>query len=106
MVSKNRIPAQAPYDVNGHLLRQPVDGCEWWPNEPVRRALKLAGSQHGKSGAYTVWRDSWGHTYPMSLPALIELLSTSTVSQGVSVGWWHVEKRWSSYGICQLNVDR
>lgn len=96
---------RAPYGRDGSLLRTADAVHEWRPNEPFRKSLTLRAPEHGGFGTYVVWEDSWGHRYPMFVSSLADLLLRSTVSYGVTVGWWTVIKRGKSYGICRLGID-
>ncbi len=94
-----------PFGRDGSLLRTAENVYEWHPNEPFRRTLTLRPRKGGGSRAYVTWEDAAGCRFPMFTIDLIDLLSHSTVSRGVTVGWWTITKRGSAYGICRLRVD-
>lgn len=105
LTTRHPYDGPVPYAQDGSLLRRAGTVHEWRPNDPFRRQLTLRPSTRRGTPTYVVWMDASGRRYPMFVTTLAELLLHSTVSQGVTVGWWSVTKRSGSYGICPLRID-
>jgi len=99
------IVSVAPYDRSGSLIRLPDLVYEWRPNTPFRVSLTMCKQQPPGREAFVLWEDIDGHRYPMSFSSLRDVAKHSTISVGVTIGWWTVTKSGKSYGICPLSVD-
>lgn len=76
---------------------------EWRPNDPVYRTLDLGGIERGRSAARFVWRDEHGHTFPMFMTDVVDLMGSRTgVYDGVIEGHFVIVKRGANYGLLRL----
>lgn len=110
---------RVPYDDKGNLLHYPhgnygtrPDGtfgyidAVWQPNELIRsKILQFEYMSRGRSAAYAVFKDPEGHTYPMFMSDLGDLLVTHIIRRGVVQSDWMVAKKGSNYGIRLAKSD-
>lgn len=106
---------EVPYNHLGNLQHYPCstwdysqkDGngrpriyeTDWRLNDPFEETLQFEQMQRGRSAAYSLWKDPEGHTYPMFMSDLEELLINKIIRNGVVRCTWIVKKRGSNYGI-------
>jgi hypothetical protein len=95
---------EVPYDADGNLLHyaSPWSRPEMRPNVPFRAVLQITGMESGRSAKYVMLADRDGHTYPMFVTDLLDLLARS--GAGVKAGitgteMWIVRKRGQNYGV-------
>ncbi len=73
---------------------------EWRDNYEFESVLAIDKMQRGYSAKYLIWVDEEGHTYPMFIADLIDLLKRGVVQEGVTTPHrWTFRKRGENYGV-------
>ncbi|MFI0967019.1 hypothetical protein ACH4S8_37395 [Streptomyces sp. NPDC021080] len=101
---------KAPYDRNGSLINwvssYPDHVHEWRENKPFPAWLTVQGIQRGMSAARFTWTDTDGHTFPMFMTDMVDLLKRAPdIRHGHTYTWWMVQKRGKNYGIRLATVE-
>jgi hypothetical protein len=92
---------------NGRPGEQTTDGwgtnanaIEWRENVPFRATLRIARLERGRSAARFWFVDEANKVYyPFFGQTLVDMLSNSTMVNGVVEGTWIVVKKGANYGI-------
>ena len=91
---------QAPWDAKGNLLSYPQGVHEWRPVSSFTTHLTLDHVTRGRSSVVFVWKDSDGHSYPMFVSDLEELITKTMVAYGETLTCtWTIKKKGQNYGI-------
>lgn len=72
---------------------------EWRDNVPFEATLTIDSMRSGYSAKYTIWKDEHGHTYPMFVADIVDLVRDSVIQNGTVKGKWIVRKRGQNYGV-------
>lgn len=101
---------EAPYDEKDNLLEYPTEwikgGVTWKPIKPFKTTLWIEGMERGRSAARFIWKDEKGHTYPMFMRDMLDVVKTATILSGGVSDTWVVRKSGSNYGIALAGLTR
>jgi len=76
------------------------NAIEWRDNDPFEATLKIVRLERGRSAARFWFRDETNLIeYPFFGQTLVDMLSQSTMVNGVVTGTWIVVKKGANYGI-------
>jgi len=91
----------APFTSRGDLEHwAEYSADEWRPNDPMELQLAIDSVRSGRSAKYLMWVDTDGHSYPMFVSDLIEMLREVVVDHGTIHAMFRVRKRGQNYGLC------
>lgn len=101
---------EAPYDDKGNLMEYPASwtkgGITWKKIAPFKTTLWIEGMERGRSAARFIWKDEKGHTYPMFMRDMLDVVKTATILSGGVSDTWTVRKSGSNYGIALAGLTR
>lgn len=73
---------------------------EWRENIPFQAKMKIIRYERGRSAARFILEDTEGHTYPMFLSNMVEILTSVGVEPGGYIsGMWQGVKKGANYGL-------
>jgi hypothetical protein len=91
---------EAPFSAGGDLEHYAGYSAEWRPNTPMELELAISGMTSGYSAKYLNWVDADGHSYPMFVSDLIDMLREVVVEHGTIHAMFQVRKRGQNFGLC------
>lgn len=81
-------------------------GSEWRPNEPFEAALRIVGTERGRSAAHFIAEHTeTGVRYTVFMTDLLHIVQNGVIERGVISGTWVGCKRGQNYGIRLVTED-
>lgn len=89
-----------PYDKHGNMLHYPTRDSVPKDGQPFDASMTLVSMERGRSAAFFWFKDELGHTFPMFMTDLTNLLKGPGIVYGkTSHITWTYSKRGTNYGI-------